>query len=269
MNGSGRSREEIPKCFCSPEWGNLSERGSLRGRVLGTRAGRNRVGGWFCPLKWKRCKRGKVYLLVMQLLLGCNQVTVISAACFDWVTGKQPKPETWARFETGQILTQAVTCSGVEAPAPILMQERCCAAYNWSVCRVETNWCLWDGEIVNRQIPLSKAAKPWHGCWDGMLSREGGLPFDLFWEPGFRNSRKQFKASVPSCSSKLFSEDGTIYSDRLFFFPDTAILHTPSLRLAEETVDAVVTVWHSSVVGCFSPFFHFTLLNVTLSFLLC
>lgn len=51
---------------------------------------------------------------------------------------------------------------------------------------------------------------------------------------------------LPSTSSKLFSEDGTIYSDRLFFFffflPDVAILHMPTLRLAEETVDAVVTV---------------------------
>lgn len=76
-----------------------------------------------------------------------------------------------------------------------------------------------------------------------MLSREGGLPFDLFWESGFRNSGKQFKASVPSCSSKLFSEDGTIYSDGYFFFSsDTVILRTLSLRLVEETVDAVVTV---------------------------
>lgn len=70
---------------------------------------------------------------------------------------------------------------------------------------------------MSRRIPLSKAASPWLSCWAGMLSREGRLPFDLFREPAFRNSRKQFKASVPSCSSKLFSEDGTIYSDRLLF----------------------------------------------------
>lgn len=71
--GSSRSGEKTPKCFHSLEQGNLLDGGSVRGRCLRSRE------GWFCPLWWRRCKRGKVYLLVMQLLLDCNQVTVISA----------------------------------------------------------------------------------------------------------------------------------------------------------------------------------------------
>lgn len=77
------------------------------------------------------------------------------------------------------------------------VQERCPTR----ICGVEGACCVRAAEVVSRHIPPNSL---------GMLRREGGLLFDLFGEPGFRNSRKQFSASVPSCSCRFFSGDGSV-----------------------------------------------------------
>lgn len=91
-----------------------------------------------------------------------------------------------SRFETG-LIPALVVPSIAGTPALISVWGRCCAETFVGRKLIAMS----ERELAIRQIPLSEAAELWHGC-GGMLSREGGLPFDLSCELGFRNSRKQF-----------------------------------------------------------------------------
>lgn len=153
--------------------GNLLESG--RGKVWATEAGMSRAGEYLCPVlreeveerksspaccatcAWLRCPWG-----VLLLVWGEPEPS-------------EPKPGSWACFETGQVHlgSPAEAGSAREVPHENLWGAMC------SLC-------------TSGQIPS--------GCSSG----KEALPFDLFGVPGFRHSRKQFCASVPSCSLQVF-----------------------------------------------------------------
>lgn len=114
-------------------------------------------------------------------------------------------------------------------------------------------------KLQNRDMAVGVGCSPGKVCCLLISSMSLGL------ETAENNFKPLCQAPLPVSFLKM--EPFTL--DRLFFFPDVAILHTPSLRLAEETVDGVVTVLTFLGCGMFFPFFHFALLGVTLSFLPC
>lgn len=87
-----------------------------------------------------------------------------------------------------------------------------------------------------------KAAEPWLLGWDALEGKVGCLLISsesLGLETAENNLKPLCQAPLPSSFLKM--EPFTL-TDYFFFFPDVAILHMPTLRLAEETADAVVTV---------------------------